>query len=60
MAKNLGRKYATMDDEERRRFAMKKNEDGTDSAQADLEFDDPRTKEPGDDADEPRDQTPGR
>ncbi len=58
MARNLGRKYATMDDEERRRFAMTQNEDGTDSAPADLEFDDPRTEKPADDASAPPEQTP--
>ena len=39
--KNLGRKFATMDEEERRRFAMK-NEGGTDSAQDELDLDNPR------------------
>jgi hypothetical protein len=45
MAKNLGREYATMDEDERRRFAMTA-EDGTDAAPAELDFENPRV-EPG-------------
>ena len=41
MAKNLGREFATMDEDERRRFAMEA-EDGTDSAPAELDFENPR------------------
>ncbi len=42
--KNLGRKFATMDEDERRRFAMK-NEGGTDSAQDELDLENPRTSD---------------
>lgn len=41
MAKNLGRKFATMTDEERRRFAQQE-EEGTRELPAQLAFDDPR------------------
>ena len=39
--KNLGRKYATMDEDERRRFAMK-HEGGTDAAPDELDLENPR------------------
>jgi len=45
MAKNLGREYATMDEDERRRFEMEA-ENGSESAPSDLDFEDPR-EEPG-------------
>jgi hypothetical protein len=41
MAKNLGREFATMTEDERRRFALE-HPDGTDDVPAELEFDDPR------------------
>ncbi|HEY7636006.1 MAG TPA: hypothetical protein VH763_10700 [Gemmatimonadales bacterium] len=41
MAKNLGREFATMTEDERRRFALERSQ-GTDEARAELEFDDPR------------------
>jgi hypothetical protein len=41
MAKNLGREFATMTEDERRRFALEHPE-ATDEAPAELEFDDPR------------------
>jgi hypothetical protein len=44
MAKNLGRKFATMDEDERRRFA-RKEEEGTRELPAELEFDEPRVEE---------------
>jgi len=39
--KNLGREFATMSDDERRRFANQEPE-GTDEMPAELDFDDPR------------------
>jgi hypothetical protein len=39
--KNLGRKYATMDEDERRRFAMK-SEGSSDTAPAELDLENPR------------------
>ena len=45
MAKNLGREFATMDEDERRRFAMAADA-GTDSAPTELDFENPRD-EPG-------------
>lgn len=45
MAKNLGREFATMDEDERRRFAMEA-EAGTDAAPTELDFENPR-EEPG-------------
>jgi hypothetical protein len=44
MAKNLGRKFATMSEDERRRFALQENE-GTRDQPAELEFDEPRDAE---------------
>ena len=44
MAKNLGRKYATMSEDERRRFAMEE-EEGTRELPAELSFEDPRDEE---------------
>lgn len=44
MAKNLGRKFATMSDDERRRFALEE-EAGTRDRPAELNFDDPRDDE---------------
>lgn len=44
MAKNLGRKFATMDEDERRRFA-REEEAGTRELPAELEFDEPRIDE---------------
>lgn len=41
MARNLSRKYATMSDDERRRFAMK-SEGGTDSMPDELDLENPR------------------
>ena len=45
MAKNLGREFATMDEDERRRFEMEAAK-ASDSAPEDLDFEDPRD-EPG-------------
>ncbi len=44
MAKNLGRKFATMDEEERRRFEMQ-SEGATDSAPEELDLDNPRNRD---------------
>ncbi|MFL5401956.1 MAG: hypothetical protein ACJ8BF_03980 [Gemmatimonadales bacterium] len=44
MAKNLGRKYATMSEDERRQFALEE-EAGTRELPAELEFDEPRDEE---------------
>jgi hypothetical protein len=41
MVKNISRKFATMDEDERRRFAMQ-NEGGTDSAPDEMELANPR------------------
>jgi len=41
MAKNLGRKFATMSEDERRRFALEEDE-GTREQPAELAFDEPR------------------
>ena len=49
MAKNLGREFATMDEDERRRFAMEPEGAG-DAATEELDFEDPRhepNEEPG-------------
>jgi hypothetical protein len=46
MAKNLGREYATMDEDERRRFAMEAA-DATGAAPAELDFEDPRDDDEG-------------
>jgi hypothetical protein len=44
MAKNLGRKFATMSEDERRRFAAEE-EQGTRDHPTELEFDEPRAEE---------------
>jgi hypothetical protein len=44
MAKNLGRKFATMSDDERRRFALEE-EAGSREHPAELVFDEPREEE---------------
>jgi hypothetical protein len=44
MAKNLGRKFATMSDDERRRFALEE-EAGTRDHPSELEFDEPRNED---------------
>jgi hypothetical protein len=44
MAKNLGRKYATMTEDERRQFALEE-EEGTRELPAELAFDEPRKNE---------------
>jgi hypothetical protein len=44
MAKNLGRKFATMSDDERRRFALEE-ETGTSDHPAELDFDEPRDED---------------
>lgn len=44
MAKNLGRKYAEMSEEERRRFALGE-EEGTRELEPELDFDEPRDPE---------------
>jgi hypothetical protein len=44
MTKNLSREFATMSDEERRRFALQE-EEGTDDQPAELEFENPRNEE---------------
>jgi hypothetical protein len=45
MAKNIGRKFATMDEEERRRFDQEAG-DGSETTPGELDFEDPR-QEPG-------------
>jgi hypothetical protein len=44
MAKNLSRKFATMSEEERRRFALAE-EEGTSDRPAELDFEEPRKEE---------------
>jgi hypothetical protein len=44
MAKNLGRKYATMSEDERRKFALEE-EEGNRELPAELAFDEPRIEE---------------
>lgn len=44
MAKNLGREFATMSEDERRRFALQEDE-GTQEHPAELAFDEPRDTE---------------
>ena len=44
MAKNLGRKFATMSEDERRNFALEE-EEGTRELPAELAFDEPRKEE---------------
>jgi hypothetical protein len=44
MAKNLSREFATMSEDERRRFALEA-EEGTDGQPAELAFEDPRKEE---------------
>jgi hypothetical protein len=44
MAKNLGRKFATMSEDERRRFALQE-EEGTREHPAELAFDEPRDED---------------
>jgi hypothetical protein len=44
MAKNLGRKFATMSEDERRRFALEE-EEGTDDQPAPLDFEEPRNED---------------
>jgi hypothetical protein len=44
MAKNLGRKYATMSEDERRQFAQQENE-GNEELASDLDFEEPRQQE---------------
>jgi hypothetical protein len=46
MAKNLGRKFATMSEDERRRFALEE-EEGTDDRPAELAFEEPRKEDSG-------------
>ena len=41
VAKNLSREFATMSEDEKRRFAMEA-EGGTDAAPSELDFEDPR------------------
>jgi hypothetical protein len=50
MAKNLGREFATMDEDERRRFAMEP-EGGTDAAPEELDFENPRDEQKADPSD---------
>lgn len=45
MAKNLGRKYATMNEDERRRFALQE-EEGTRELPSELSLDEPRDEDP--------------
>ncbi len=47
MAKNVGREFATMDEDERRRFAMEP-EGGTDAAPDELDFENPRQEQGAD------------
>jgi hypothetical protein len=62
MAKNLGRKFATMSEDERRRFALQEDE-GTDDRPAELAFDEPRNEDKMDPPDgrvsRQEDQQPG-
>jgi hypothetical protein len=44
MAKNVGRKFATMSEEERQRFALEE-EEGTDDQPSELAFDEPRNED---------------
>lgn len=44
MAKNLGRKYATMSEDERRKFELEE-EAGTNDRPAELDFDEPRDED---------------
>jgi hypothetical protein len=44
MAKNLSREFATMSDDERRRFALEE-EEGTDDQPAELTMDEPRNED---------------
>jgi hypothetical protein len=44
MAKNLGREYATMSEDERRKFALEA-EEGNRELPAELDFDNPRNEE---------------
>ena len=44
MAKNLSRKFATMSEEERRRFALEE-EEGTNDQPAELDFNEPRNED---------------
>lgn len=44
MAKNLGRKYATMNEDERRRFALQE-EEGTRELPSELSLDEPRDED---------------
>ena len=44
MAKNLGRKFATMSEDERRKFALEE-EEGSRELPAELAFDEPRIEE---------------
>jgi hypothetical protein len=44
MAKNLGRKFATMSEDERRRFALEE-EEGTREHPTELAFEEPRNEE---------------
>jgi hypothetical protein len=44
MAKNLGREFATMSDDERRRFALEE-EEGNRELPAELSFDEPRNED---------------
>ena len=44
MARNLSRKFATMSEEERRRFALEE-EEGTSEHPAELAFDEPRNED---------------
>ena len=42
MAKNLGREYASMTEEERREFELKRAQAGDDESEEELDLDDPR------------------
>ena len=44
MAKNLSREFATMSEEERRRFALEE-EEGTNDRPAELDFEEPRKED---------------
>jgi hypothetical protein len=57
MAKNLGREFATMTEEERRRFEMT-NEGATDAAPTELNLDNPRRDEGPAEEDEAEDESP--
>jgi hypothetical protein len=57
--KNLGREFATMSEDERRRFAMQ-NEGGTDAGPEELDLEPPRTDEESGDQSDVTERAAGR